>query len=266
VGLVRTAGRLAGRLESLARLRGRLVPPLHLRWRYYGTARPAAFAGYAAAATVELAARGLEPDHRVLDVGCGIGPLAAGLAPYLAGGRYDGFDVHAEAVAWCARVITPRHPHFRFRHADVANTVYNPGGSVPAAEYRFPYPDAAFDFAFLGSVCTHLRPADAAHYLREVGRVLRPGGRAVVSFYLLTPESARGVEAGTSFLPFLHPHGPGGSRVIDPANPERAIAHREDAARSWCAAAGLWVEGPVRYGGWWDGTAHGQDVVTAVRG
>src|SRR5205085_890333 len=160
--------------ESLARPLGRLVPPVHLRWRYYGTARPAAFAGYAAAAAVELAARGLEPDHRVLDVGCGLGPLAVGLAPYLAAGRYDGFDVHAE--------------------------------------------------------------------------------------------SARGVDAGTSFLPFLHPHGAEGSRVIDPANPERAIAHPEDAVRSWCAAAGLRVEGPVRYGGWWDGTAHGQDVLTAVKG
>jgi len=47
-------------------------------------------------------------------------------------------------------------PQFRFQHADLFNTAYNPRGVQQAAQYRFPYEDDSFDFAYLGSVCTHL--------------------------------------------------------------------------------------------------------------
>jgi SAM-dependent methyltransferase len=258
-------GRVGGRIERLTRPRGELLPPLHLRWRYYGTTRPSVFPQLAAAAAAELLTRGLKPDDRVLDVGCGVGPLAVGLIPHLTGGSYDGFDVHAEAVEWCDRAITSRHPRFRFRHADLANGLYNPGGTFQAAEYRFPYPDGTFDFAFLGSICTHLPPGEVAHYLGETARVLRPGGKAVVSFYLLDPESLQGIAAGTSAVPFTVPWGDGGSRVADLRNPERAVAHPADVVHSLYAASGLSVVGPVRRGGWWAGAAHRQDVVEAAK-
>ena len=133
----------------------------------------------------------LGPDEAVLDVGCGVGRMAAPLTAYLSPrGRYDGFDIMAENVRWCRRALTPRFPNFRFRHADVYNREYNPGGRVPAAAFRFPYPDAAFDFVFATSVFTHLLPADAAHYLAELGRVLRPGGRGLATVFLLNPVTA----------------------------------------------------------------------------
>ena len=61
----------------------------------------------------------LRPDERVLDVGCGVGRIAAALTGYLSTkARYEGFDVVPEAIRWCQRAITSRHPNFRFQLAD----------------------------------------------------------------------------------------------------------------------------------------------------
>src|SRR5687768_5567036 len=64
-----------------------LLPPAHLRIYYYGTWDPRAFAR-ACLIHNELVDRGLRPEHRVLDVGSGIGNLAIGLLGYLRG-TYD---------------------------------------------------------------------------------------------------------------------------------------------------------------------------------
>jgi SAM-dependent methyltransferase len=262
----RTLGRVASRFESLFLPRGRLIPPLHLRWSYYRTVRHDGYRQIANAATNELLSRGLQPQHRVLDVGCGIGPLAIGLIPHLTQGSYEGFDISSEAVAWCRRTFAAYHPRFRFQHANLANTAYNRKGSLRACDFRFPYADSEFDFAFLGSVCTHLMPDEVAHYLRELARVLRPGGKCVISYYLLHEESLRGIEAGTSFLPFTHSvPGADGNRVVDRANPELAIAHPEESVLRMYADAGLRLDEPIRRGGWWHGIAHQQDVIAAVR-
>ena len=43
---------------------------------------------------------GLQPGHRVLDVGCGVGRLAVALTSYLnTDGRYEGFDIVPEQIA-----------------------------------------------------------------------------------------------------------------------------------------------------------------------
>jgi SAM-dependent methyltransferase len=256
---------MASRVEALLRADDDLIPPLHLRWRYFGTIWRSAYLRLAESLPQELLARGLQPHHRVLDVGCGLGPLAVGLIPHLNRGSYEGFDVHAEAVGWCGRTIGLGHSQFRFGHADLANSTYNPRGKLQAVSYRFPYDNNEFDVALLSSICTHLRAAEAAHYLREVGRVLKPGARCVAGFYLLNEESRQGIEAGKSFLPFVHGYDDGCSRVVDPRAPEAAIAHAEDKVRVWFADASLQIEEPIRRGRWWDGVAHSQDVLTAVK-
>jgi len=131
-----------------------------------------------------LVRNGLEADHRVLDIGCGIGRVALGLTSVLSReGSYDGFDVDARAVRWCNDNLSPRYPNLRFTHANVATARHNRGG-VPAAQYRFPFDDASFDFAFATSVFTHLEMDAALHYFREAHRVLRPGGILVATVFL----------------------------------------------------------------------------------
>jgi SAM-dependent methyltransferase len=241
----------------------RLLPPLQLRVYYYGTSSPSAYARACDDARAELLTRGLLPEHRVLDIGCGIGNLALGLSDYLRGG-YDGFDIHRPAVAWCQQAITPRHPTFRFHHADLASRAYNAKGQLAASAFTFPLPSQSFDFVFLGSVFTHLLPDAVEQYIREIGRLLAPGGVCVASYFLLNDQTRSGVDAGTSFMSFPIRHPSGSCRLHDAAKPESAVALEEAFVTRAHERAGLCIRG-VRRGGWWCGGRHDQDVLTAER-
>ena len=210
---------------------------------------------------------GLKPDERVLDVGCGIGRMAVPLTRYLGDrGSYEGFDVFPKGVRWCQENITPKHPNFRFRVADIHNTEYNPGGKFAASEYEFPYADASFDFVLLTSVFTHLLPDEVENYLSEIRRVLAPGGRCLASFFLLNEDSLDSIRSGTSTIDFRHDFG--GYRTKDRETPEAAIAYPEDYVRSLYAERGLDIVEPIRYGAWpgrRDFLSY-QDIVVALRG
>lgn len=210
---------------------------------------------------------GLEPWHRVLDVGCGIGRMARPLTAFLdERGTYDGFDVDASGVAWCRRNVAARFARFRFRHVDVRNDRYNPRGRVEPSDFRFPYGDGSFDFVFLTSVFTHMLPGDAARYLGEASRVLSAGGRCFGTWFLRTGETDRLAGEGKALLAL--PFELEGCRVADPAVPGDAIAIPEDRVLAAYAAAGLEVLPPVRHGRW-AGREEGltfQDVVVARRG
>jgi SAM-dependent methyltransferase len=240
-----------------------LLPPAHLRLWYYNTLRPSAFGRACETARTELVTRGLRPEHRVLDIGSGIGNLAIGLTGYLTG-RYDGIEIHPQAVAWCQGAITPRHPTFRFHRADVASDAYNPEGAAPSSTYRFPFLDRSFDFIFLSSVFTHMLPDAVEHYLHEIARLLAPGGVSVASYFLLGDEAREGVEQGRSFMSFGVTHPSGLCRLHDAAVPEAAVALDESFVRDAHSRAGLRVR-DIRRGAWWSGTAHDQDVLVVER-
>ena len=139
--------------------------------------------------TALLVRHGLKPEHRVLDVGCGVGRVALPLTRVITSGSYDGFDIVKRWIRWCQKNITPSHPNFRFAHANVYNSHYNRRG-IPAEQFRFSYDDASFDFVFATSVFTHLGPAAARNYLREAQRVLRSGGTLLATFFLLDDDVA----------------------------------------------------------------------------
>jgi SAM-dependent methyltransferase len=145
---------------------------------------------------------GLAPYHAVLDVGCGIGRMARPLTQYLTSGTYEGFDIVPGGIRWCRRHITSRYPNFIFSLADIRNPEYNPRGHVAASEYRFPYDDGRFHFAFLTSVFTHMRPPEMSHYLEELRRVLAPGGKCLATFFVLNHESRRLAGLGASAFDF----------------------------------------------------------------
>ena len=257
--------RLGTLLENmLPRSAGPPMPPLHLRGYYNRTASRSAFAGYCEGARAELLTRGLRPEHRVLDIGCGVGNLALGLVDYLHGG-YDGVDIHREAVEWCQASITPRYPTFRFHHADLASRAYNPGGRLSASAYRFPFPDRSFDVIFLSSVFTHLLPDTVEEYVHEISRLLAGGGICVASCYLINDESRPHVTAGRSFMSFGVSHPSGLCRLHDAAVPEAAVALEETFVRRIHEDAGLRIR-EVRRGEWWKGVPHHQDVLTVTRG
>jgi SAM-dependent methyltransferase len=214
-----------------------LVPPRRLQFVGEGdfAATGDEFLGH----LVELA--GLEAGSQVLDVGCGIGRMARPLAGFLGeDGRYEGFDVNPVGIGWCQLRYDER---FRFTLADLYNRRYHPTGALKAHEFRFPYDDDGFDVVLAASVLTHLLEEEAAHYLAEIARVLRPGGRALVTFFLLDEESRAAIADGRAALAFLEP----GAHVavLREDVPEEAVAYDE----AWIRAHLPSVEA-IHHGGW----------------
>lgn len=189
VGQLRTAyERPLDAARVALRLRDPLVPP---KWmfrdpdRVDGSRTPEEFSAIGRDTVGWMIDyEGLKPMHSFLDVGCGIGRMAIPLAEYLQKGKYHGFDISSWKVAYCRRTVGRKRPDFAFHHADVFNKYYNSRGRTPASEYQFPWGDESFDFVLLTSVFTHMLPADMEHYLSEIARVLRPGGKCVVSYFL----------------------------------------------------------------------------------
>jgi ubiquinone/menaquinone biosynthesis C-methylase UbiE len=208
---------------------------------------------------------GLQPNHRVLDVGSGIGKQAVPLTKYLSPeGSYEGFDIVEEGVAWCRREITSRFPNFKFQHANVFNKHYNPSGEASPAQWKFPFADAQFDFVFLISVFTHMLPEAVENYLREVGRVLKPGAKCFISYFLMNAESRGLIQNGSSTISLTHRMG--NYFVLDPEFPETAIGLPEEFVNRCNDRAGLAIKS-VYYGSWCgrNGAKFYQDIIVAER-
>jgi SAM-dependent methyltransferase len=165
-------------------------------------------------------------------------------------------------VRWCTRRITPRYGTFQFDHVDVYNKHYNPGGTLTADTFDFPYTDDSFDFVFLISVFTHLLPGDMKNYLSEVARVLSPGGRAFITYTLLNDEILRSIESGESHLPYVHLRN--GYRTVEPDEPETGVALYESDVRALYSELDLEIIEPIRFGSWSgrESDSH-QDIVVA---
>ena len=192
---------------------------------------------------------GLRPDERVLDIGSGAGRVARPLAAYLSSaGGYVGFDVSRAAVAGCRRRFARLRPEFQFVHADVRNADYSPRGALAETGYRFPCADGSIDLAFAMSVFTHMQLDPIRHYLEEAARVLRPGGRFAFTAYLIDDDSRDRLATGRASMAFAPWRA--GSWVLDPAHPERAIAHEAAIVSTAAAACGLVPDGPPLAGTW----------------
>ncbi|MEP7321757.1 MAG: class I SAM-dependent methyltransferase [Saprospiraceae bacterium] len=145
---------------------------------------------------------GLLPEQSVLDIGSGIGRIAIGLTKFLKG-NYEGFDAVKLGVDWCQKNISPVHSNFHFQFIDLFNDLYKSGGKS-ATNFTFPYKTDQFDFACAISVFTHMIPDELENYIKELNRVLKSGGRAVLTFFILDPESLAGMNKDKGVLQFPH--------------------------------------------------------------
>jgi SAM-dependent methyltransferase len=117
--------------------------------RHVGRYGPALSAAHAAAARVT-------PGERVLDVGCGPGPLTKVLAGIVGASNTAAVDPSETFVAACRQRV--------------------PGADVRLASAEaLPHADASFDVVLSQLVANFLR--DPEQGLREMRRVTRPGGR-----------------------------------------------------------------------------------------
>lgn len=208
----------------------------------------------------------LQPDGAVLDVGCGIGRLARPLTAYLSSkGRYEGFDVVPDGVNWCKQNITTRFANFNFTYVPLRNDLYNLSTQEQASSFIFPYADNSFNLVVLTSVFTHMQYNDVQHYLKQIKRVLKPGGVCLATFFVIDEQTQNSIANRTDVMQFnfeydtyyLH------DQQVKDAN----IAFKYSALQNMAEQASLklthWHQG------WWRGTdkkaaLNYQDVVIFI--
>ncbi len=121
---------------------------------------------------LDLGARG-----RVLDVGCGPGHIALLLVTARADFEVLGVDLSLQMlrIAGEHRAVSAHAARVRFEKADAKG---------------LPYADAAFDTVCSNTILHHI--PDPVPFLRECGRVLKPGGAFLVRdlFRPPTPQAA----------------------------------------------------------------------------
>jgi len=105
-----------------------------------------------------------------------------------------------------------------------------------------------FDFIFLTSIFTHMPSPEMENYMAEISRVLKPGGRCLISFFLLNPEACALVREGRSQIDFRHEFSNGATS--NPKLPEKAIAFNERFIRSRFTGVDLHLLEPIHYGSW----------------
>jgi SAM-dependent methyltransferase len=121
-------------------------------------------------------------NNMILDVGCGTGILGIASEPFLGrDGKYLGIDVMKSNIDFCRSHYSS--PNFEFIHFDLRNPAYAPSQSDTKSEW--PVESESIDLATALSVWTHLSEEDALFYFKEISRVLKPGGKAIVTFFLL---------------------------------------------------------------------------------
>jgi SAM-dependent methyltransferase len=145
----------------------------------------------------------LEPGNVVLDVGCGTGTLLLEAAKRVGpSGALHGIEPSTEMAA-------------RARHKAEGRGVRLE--VIETSADRLPYPTPMFDAVFCTLVLHHLPGSMRGVAIREMRRVLRPGGRVVIIDWQRPKSLAKAITGGLSLASLLHNLRPGASppNVLD---------------------------------------------------
>lgn len=146
------------------------IPPQALRQRVHGATDVDSFLRLGETICGDILAI-VEPTNtlalgrRVLDFGCGCGRVARFLHSQ-SNAELFGTDIDGEAIGWCRDNM--------FVIGEFAQNTAQPPLS---------YPDEFFDFVYSISVFTHLPRAMENRWLAELRRVVKPGGRLLLTIH-----------------------------------------------------------------------------------
>jgi arsenite methyltransferase len=114
-------------------------------------------------------------DEQVLDVGCGHGLMLLAAAKHLTSGRAIGIDIWSQADQ---AENNPESTLANARLEHVADRV-----DIQNADARsLPFPDNSFDVVVSSFVIHNQnQPADREKVIREIARVLKPGGQLAIA-------------------------------------------------------------------------------------
>ncbi len=214
---------------------------------------------------------GLQSGEKVLDIGCGSGRVALALMDYLSEeGHYTGVDIRPDEIDWLQSNYSTKRPNFSFEFINVENSFYSVlSDQKQASKFEFPFASNFYDMIFLTSVFTHMLPASVDHYLKEIVRMLKPGGRCLISYFLMNESARKGIQSGTSSRSFLQDLG-GGCFTDNLKCPEDAVAFEESWIRSLYENHRLEIRDPVFQGQWsrkreLNSTRDYQDIIVAIK-
>lgn len=180
----------------------------------------------------------------ILEIGCGCGRMAFSLLDLA--GTYHGIDVNKEMIDWCQQKITTTYPRFTFSHVDISNKAFNPDGKLDILDFRINYYNY-YDFIFLTSVFTHVKEDGFTHYMREITKALKPGGKVFSTFFILNKESRELIGGGKADWNFCYPM-TNGAYFIE-GDPEAALAYNGDFILKLFHDNGFTID-RLNYGGW----------------
>ena len=119
----------------------------------------------------------------IIDIGCGTGLLGISSEPYVKeGGSYTGIDIQKKDIDFCQKHYKALD-NYNFIHMDAYNPMYAKEQNIKKAQW--PIKDNSKDLLTALSVWTHLNEEDSIFYMKEVARVIKDSGRAIVTFFYL---------------------------------------------------------------------------------
>lgn len=104
----------------------------------------------------------LEPDYRILDIGCGPGSITRGLARYVQDGHVTGIDLSEQVLNQAREGVSTS--------GSGSNVTFELGNVLDGLSY----PDGSFDVVYCNQTLLHI--PDPVKALKEMRRVCKPGG------------------------------------------------------------------------------------------
>ena len=206
---------------------------------------------------------GLQPKHRVLEIGSGTGRIAKALSGFIDGGKYVGFDVNSYFVDWCKQNL--QYPKFSYGWYDLQHDEFNPAGKIDSTKFSFPYADNSFNIVCAIALFNHLQPDTVVQYIKEISRVLVNRGIFIGTFMLLNQQSQYSIN--TSGKPYIYEIQNNDAWYAYKDRPLFNVLHPELIVRRSFITNHLMLREPIRYGEWCGSTLAltGHDVLIAKK-
>ncbi len=173
-----------------------------------------------------LIAQGMQPGHRLLDVGCGSLRLGVRAVDYLDAERYYGSDLNEVLirVGYEQELTEPQKAKLPGSHFGVS------------ADFNFDFLSQSMDFAIAQSVFTHLPLNHLRRCLHNLAPHMAEGGRFFVTYFECLDDQ-------DIFAPLVQPRG--GVVTYDYQDPY----HYRLSDLAWAVDAAQWAFEPI---GEWD--------------
>jgi ubiquinone/menaquinone biosynthesis C-methylase UbiE len=116
----------------------------------------------------------VHPEHHVLELECGIACHSLSLIKSLTTGHYTGFEPHRKCYDWCIKKIAPV----------ITGATFVTTSKHASDQFKLPFGNEEFDVVYTTHSFLNISPDHVSSYLIEIGRVLKTGGRLILTAFL----------------------------------------------------------------------------------